>query len=416
MTPTSLAAAATAAVALAVLVVPLPLAGIALAALAAAVLVDGRLARRPVELRRALPPVLARGRAAAYLLEPLPSSAGLALRLRQPLSPDLVLEPQEGDGRLESRLVARRRGRHVLPRPAVRVSGPLRLAFSQRRVLADEEVLVYPDLPRARRLALAVRRGNLRETGWRGRGPLGLGTELESVRDYLPDDDIRHVNWAATARLGRPMSNTYRVEQDRDVVCVVDAGRLMGAPLRDRTRLDAALDAVAAVAAVADEIGDRCGAIAFDDGIRRQVRAGRKGAGAVVQALFDLEPRPVDADYELAFRTVGGVRRALVVVFTDLLEEAAARPLAAAVPMLARRHAVLVATASDPDLAGAVSTEPSSPRDVYVAAAALDVLAARARVAATLAGAGARVVEAPPDQLPEACVRAYLRAKARARV
>ena len=74
---------------------------------------------------------------------------------------------------------------------------------------------------------LAVRRGVLGAVGSSRRGPLGLGTELESVRDYLPDDDIRQVNWAATARLGRPMSNQYRVEHDRDIVVLLDAGRLI---------------------------------------------------------------------------------------------------------------------------------------------------------------------------------------------
>src|SRR4029079_2320303 len=94
-------------------------------------------------------------------------------------------------------------------------------------------------------------------------GPLGLGTEFESIRDYVPDDDFRQVNWRATARLGRPMSNQYRIERDRDVVCVVDCGRLMAAPFADRTRLDAALDAAVAVAAVADVVGHPCGTNAF---------------------------------------------------------------------------------------------------------------------------------------------------------
>ena len=83
---------------------------------------------------------------------------------------------------------------------------------------------MYPDLLAARRLALSVRQGRFRDQGISARGPLGLGTEFELVRDYLPDDDIRQVNWRATARLGRPMSNQYRIEQDRDVIVVVDAG------------------------------------------------------------------------------------------------------------------------------------------------------------------------------------------------
>jgi len=243
-----------------------------------------------------------------------------------------------------------------------------------------------------------------------------LGTDFESIRDYLPDDDIRQVNWPATSRVGRPMSNTYRVEQDRDVMCVVDAGRLMAAPVRDHTRLDVALDAVAAVAAVADVVGDRCGALAFDARVLREIPPRRAGGDDVVRALFDLEPSALDSDYELAFRSVSGGKRSLVLVFTDLLEEAAARPLVEAMPVIARRHAVLVASVADPDLETIVSGPPATERDVAAMSVALDVLEARRRVAAQLRHAGAGVIEASPDRLGSAAVDAYLKAKSRARL
>ena len=184
------------------------------------------------------------------------------------------------------------------------------------------------------------------------------------MRDYQPDDDIRQVNWAATARTGRPMSNQYRIEQDRDVVCLLDSGRLMSAPIGDRTRLDAALDALAAVALVADELGDRSGVIAFDSEIRRRVATGRRNSDAVIGAVFDLEPRAIDTDYEIAFHLVGSAKRALVVVFTDLLDEAAARSLVAAVPVLARRHAVVVASVRDPDVERGQDRAERAPRRV----------------------------------------------------
>jgi uncharacterized protein (DUF58 family) len=212
------------------------------------------------------------------------------------------------------------------------------------------------------------------------------------------------------------MSNQYRIEQDRDVFCVVDTGRLMAAPLEDRTRLDAAIDAAAAVAAVADVVGDRCGALAFDAQVLRTLEPRRKGARAVIKALFDLEPTSADSDYELAFHTIRDRKRAFVLVLTDLLEEAAARPLVHAVPLLARRHAIVVASAADTDLNAFVRREPRGPADVFAAAVALDVLGARGRVAAELTHAGADVVEAPPDRLAAACVGAYLRAKRRARL
>jgi uncharacterized protein (DUF58 family) len=327
--------------------------------------------------------------------------------VRQPLPPDVAFA--------EGKLVARRRGRHVLPPAVTRRFGPLGLAAWTRRALDEHELTVYPDLPAARRLASTVRAGRFRDEGLRRRGPLGLGTEFESVRDYSPDDDIRQVNWRASVRLDRPMSNQYRVERDRDVVCVVDCGRLMAAPFADRTRLDAALDAAVAVAAVSEVLGDRVGTIAFAREVLRSLPPRRAGARDVVQAVYDLEPQSVDSNYELAFQQVRGVKRALVFVFTDLLEESAARPLLDALPVLARRHAVVVASAADPDIDKLVREPAGDVPGIYRAAVALDVLAARARVVSQLRRAGADVAEAPPTTLAAACVRAYLRAKWTAR-
>ena len=123
-----------------------------------------------------------------------------------------------------------------------------------------------------------------------------------------------------------------------------------------------------------------------------------------------------DSDYELAFRRVGGGKRALVMVFTDLLEPWAAQSLVAAVPVLARRHAVVVISARDPELTALLRTPPFRPLDAYAAAVAVDVLADRAAAARQLASAGARVVEAEPSQLAAACVRTYLTLKRRARL
>lgn len=413
MTPTPRAALALAIVSLTLLVVPVPVAVLLAVALVAVAAVDAWWVRRPPEVRRDAPSQLARGVPAPLRIEP---EEEVRSRVRQPLPPDLELEPAQADGVLAGQLVARRRGRHTLPAPVVRRTGPLGLSAWTHTVGETAEVLVYPDLPAARRLASAVRTGKFRDEGLRRRGPLGLGTEFESVRDYSPDDDVRQVNWRATARLGRPMSNQYRIERDRDVVCVIDCGRLMAAPFADRTRLDAALDAAVAVAAVADVLGDRCGAIAFAGEVLRSLPPRRAGARDVVATLFDLEPVPVESDYELALAQIRGVKRAFVLVLTDLLEESAAQPLVEALPVVARRHAVAVAGAADPDLDVAVRSEPRVATDVYRAAVALDVLAARARAAARLRHAGATVVEAPPATLAAACVRSYLRAKSLARL
>jgi uncharacterized protein (DUF58 family) len=333
--------------------------------------------------------------------------------LRQAATPALQVRSEQGQRELHGEVLGVRRGRHSLPGVAGASLGPLGLARWHHPSGDQTELLVYPDLHTARRLVLRLRVGRAAPDGRLRRGPLGLGTDFESIREYSPDDDIRQVNWRATARLARPMSNQYRVEQDHDVVCLLDSGRLMSASLAQGTLLDAALDAVTSVGLAADELGDRFGAIGFDAEIRRAVEPRRLGGRAAVHTMFDLQPTLLESDFERAFTRVGSSRRALVLVFTDLIDERAARSLVAAAPMLTRRHAVAVAGIRDPELERAAT---DSDNDPALAVAAWSVLRARERAVAQIRRVGAEVILAPAASLPERCVQAYLRAKARARL
>ena len=369
---------------------------------------------RAPAVSRHLPTEVARGTATPFSVA-VTRRPGTHVRVRQPQTADVRFDPAEGTLALDGTLMALRRGVHHIGPTFTRSTGPLRLARSQHAHGDVTIVTAHADLPAARRLATAVRQGRFKDPGMR-RGPLGLGTDFESIREYTPDDDVRRVNWLATERVGRPMANQYREDTERDLWCLVDIGRLSSAPAADRTRLDVSLDALAAVAAVADVVGDRVGAVVFDDHVRRTVRPRRANAAALVRLLDDLEPRIVDSDYDSAFARVAAAKRALVIVFTDILDEAASRPLLAAMPVLARRHAVLVAGVRDPDLIEAVVNRPATRRDLLVAGVATELLAERDAVRVRLAAAGAVVADASVDALPSTCVGAYLRLKAAARL
>ncbi|MGA2530991.1 MAG: DUF58 domain-containing protein, partial [Acidimicrobiales bacterium] len=292
------------------------------------------LRRNVLSLQRTRPTALS-------LLVPVTFQAGVdgldrarSVRVRQSVPPTLRVDPPWAKGpSLKGFITGRHRGIHKLPALTVRAAGPLGLTSADHTIGPTQEVTVFPDLPRARRLSAAHRRGRSSDEG-RVRERLGLGTEFEAIRDYSPDDDVRQVNWIATARVGRPMSNQYRVEENRDLVCLVDAGRLMASPIGPMSRLDVALNAMAVLAVAAEEAGDRVGALAFEAKVSRQLAPRRRGAEAVVRALFDLEPTEVESDYERAFHAVGRQKRALVAVFTDLVDDGAARTLIAATPVL----------------------------------------------------------------------------------
>jgi uncharacterized protein (DUF58 family) len=411
ITPTLRAAALLAAISLAALLVPTWLAVGAALAVLLAVGVDAWAVRSPPALERSVAAVLSRGVRSPLVVR---AAAGdrRRLLLRQPPAPGILVCDGTGEDALHAALMPTRRGRHQLPGVASASFGPLGLASVQHPATTPAEIAVYPDLLAARRLVLRLRRMLAGHAGGRARGPLGLGTEFESVREYSVDDDIRQLNWRATARLGRPMSNQYRVERDRDIVCVIDCGRLMSAQIAARTLLDAALDVLAVIALAADELGDRFGAIAFDDGVRRALTPRHRGGAGAIEALFDLQGRAVDSDFEAALQRVGRSRRALVFVHTDLVDEAAARSLIAGVTVLARRHAVIVASVADPTLEALATEQGDLPR----ALVALDVLQARAEATLRLRRAGAQVLEAGVQRLAELCLDAYVSAKLRARL
>ena len=230
MTPTPRAAYALLAVALLALVVPAAVAIALVCVIVVATTVDGRdrappgtgPAHRAPHARRAVCPSACSSR---------PTRRAGTVELRQAQPADVAIEPSVGRDALDAQLVAHRRGEVVLAPVAARHRGPLGLGRCTFNGEGTAPLLVYPDVVAAQRVVVALRRGQFRDPGLRARGPLGLGTDFESIRDYQPDDDVRQINWTATDRTGRPMSNVYRIEQDRDVVCLLDAGRLMTAPL-----------------------------------------------------------------------------------------------------------------------------------------------------------------------------------------
>ena len=403
------------------LVVPWWLSGLLMLLVIGAAAGDALQVRRPPTVRRSVPTILGRGVPAALALTV--TDRRTPVHLKQPvIDADLRVEPAIGLNRLEATVVATRRGNHQLP-PAASISdGPLGLGRWYHRPGEGTDITVYPDLPAARRLALQVRNGRFREEGRRSRGPLGLGTDLETIREYQPDDDIRQVNWKATLRTGTPMSNTFRVERERQIMCLLDCGRLMAAPVVGHdgktrtTRLDVAVDVVAAIVAVARELGDHAGVLAFSDRILREIRPRREGTDAVLRAIHDLEPTGVDSDYELAFHRVAALKRSLVIVFTDLLDDRAGEPLLRALPVLNRTHTVAIVSLQDPAVMARLTTAAATIDEAMETAVALEMDLPRRRLVSMLRHGGADVIEGGVDDLASRAIASYLSAKRHARL
>lgn len=406
----------------------LPVLLVANAVLLVVGLVDVLLAVDPKRLAvsRDLPPVIAlggQGELAWSVRNPTERTVRLALA--DELAPSLRAPTRRLRGTLPAGATLRsatelrpsRRGRFEIAGMVVRVDGPLGVGARQRRLPLASVLRVHPAFPSREEAELRINRARIQEVGLRSARGRGGGTEFDQLREYGVDDEVRRIDWAATARSGKAMVRTYRAERNQNVLLLLDNGRVMAGQVADVPRVEHAMDALMCLTTVATRLGDRCGLVAFDRTVRSVLpaRAGRDQLGRVAEAMFDLEPALVESDYRGAFTHALARfrRRALIVLFTDLVEQAVGESLLPALPLLVRHHIVLVAAVRDPDVARWASQAPSGAGDAYRSAAAAMALAERERATARLRGLGAIVIESLPGRLAPDLADTYLDLKAR---
>lgn len=312
----------------------------------------------------------------------------------------------------------RRRGSEELGALRVRVHGPWGLVARQARLPGRSRIAVEPALLGLRqtlRLAASERWRDLGVRRLRRRGGL---TEFESLRDYVPGDDVRMLDWKAFARRGRPTVREMQEERGQELVFLVDAGRRMAATtgVGDEyawSKLDHALDTALQIAAVALDRGDRVGICAFEARVRAYVPPARGGAqlARLRRAVFDLLPSELESDLEAASREVlvRHRRRATWIVLSDVADTLSLDVQRRALEVGARRNPVIFAALDDPALRSAADGRLDEP--VAVRAAALAQLAERRAGLRELARSGTRVLDALPAEAAAPVLAAWLDAR-----
>ncbi|GAA4686648.1 DUF58 domain-containing protein [Frondihabitans cladoniiphilus] len=311
-----------------------------------------------------------------------------------------------------------RRGERRADAVTIRSIGPLRLAGRQATLPLPGAVTVLPRF--SSRKHLPSRLARLRELDGRTSVMIrGQGTEFDSLRDYVRGDDVRSIDWRATARRSDLMVRTWRPERDRRVVVVIDSGRTSAARIGDEPRLDTAFESALLLGALASRAGDRVDLAIVDRRVRGRVQ-GATGAAllsSMVTTMAPIEPELVETDWTTVPALVRSIttQRSLVVLATTIDAPGAARGLLAAVPQLTARHLVVVAGVVDPALAELAQVR-ATREDVYRAASAERALLDVARVSAALRQLGADVVTGSPADLPPALADRYLALKAAGRL
>jgi uncharacterized protein (DUF58 family) len=320
---------------------------------------------------------------------------------------------RRGVATVEYHVEPSQRGAHSLGDHYLRLPSPLGLWALQRRIPAQQRVRVYPDLKQLQQFDALAKQD--RELSFvRASRHKGGESEFARLRDHVPDDDVKRVDWKATARRQKLTVREYQLESNQNLMFLLDAGRVMTGLDSGISRFDHALNASLMLAHVAARAGDRVGALGFDDDLRvfMPPQAGRQASRAIIQATYDLFPRLVEPDFDLAFQSLSSrvKNRTLVILFTHVIDFAAAETLVRRVRAVGRRHLPLIICFRDLEVEALA--DPRGASDLYLKGAAAEHLRWQKSLMQDLKRGGALVLETTARELTGKLVSRYLQIKA----
>jgi uncharacterized protein (DUF58 family) len=318
-----------------------------------------------------------------------------------------------------------RRGQFRWQQADLRLRSPWGLSWRLWQVSLTTAVVVYPDLMGLRQLSIRL---SLETTGNLHRRHRVGGTEFAELREYALGEDIRLIDWKATARRQRPIVRLLEPEREQPLLILLDRGRLMTAQVAGLSRFDWALNAALSLTLAGLRQGDRVGIAVFDKTIHTWIapQPGMTHLAPILERLHNLEPIQAESDYAGVTAQVLSqyTRRALVVMLTDIVDEIASQDLLVAMGRLSPRFLPFCVALRDPQVDAqahpAPQAEPQPDREavqaLYTQAVALDLLHQRRLAFAKLQQQGTLVLDAPAPLVSEQLVNRYLSVKARGRL
>jgi uncharacterized protein (DUF58 family) len=342
------------------------------------------------------------------------------------VSPDLgrpsPLEARVGAEpvRIEWTVVPSRRGVAHIDRMWIRYTSPWKLWATWIDEPLDRELPVLPDVPQVRSAAIRFFDDRHFRAGLKIERYRGDGSEFDSLKEFLPGDDHRTMDWKSSARHRRLLCRQHRAERNHQVVLAIDTGRLMSEMLGSTSRLDLALNAALLLAYVCLKSGDRVGMFTFD------ARAGASlepmhGVGAMrnlVYAVARARYSHDETNFTLGLTTLAQRlrRRSLVILFTDFSDTVTAGLMLERLQRIARDHVLVFVSIRDPVMAAIAAGAPGDLEGLGRAVVAADLLRDRERVHLNLRRMGVAALDVAPERIAPELINQYLDIKRRERV
>ncbi len=335
-------------------------------------------------------------------------------------------EPKEFTLRLEPRSRAvvhydmkpHKRGSFEMKNVYVRVRSWMGMWQQFTATKVKSQIQVYPDMKQLAEYAALARTNRLSLVGVRRTRRIGQDNEFERLRDYTRDDNYRHIDWRTTARRKKLTVKDFQTNQSQRIIFMMDCGRMMtNNAANGLSLLDHSLNAMLMMSYVALQQGDSVGLICFSDGINRFVpaRGSMNQMNQLLHATYDQFPQMVESRYDQAFMHLRThcTKRALVVLFSNLIDEVNSLQVQQYLGAMVGRHLPLAVLMRDHRLFDAADIEDPTDEQFYEAAAAAGILTWRKQVLTDLEHKGVLMIDTLPADMTASLVNRYLEVKAR---
>jgi uncharacterized protein (DUF58 family) len=308
-----------------------------------------------------------------------------------------------------------KRGEYVFLDMHIRITGILGLCIRSKTLLITDTIKVYPNLKDMRNHHLKLIHKRRLLSGVQKIRQLGIGSEFESIREYNPGDEYKHINWSVTAREGQLYVNQYEPEKNQYVYIMIDSSRVMNEEIGGIKRLDYAVNTAFIVAETAMDNGDNIGLLTFDNEIRRIVKPakGTVHFQRLAESLYNIEISEASADYEKVFSTLQKMqnRRSLVLLFTDPYNFEHVQRIVNSWVSYAPKHRIIVLSIKNPSLALMAGMRTNDSEGVYLKSAALKLSDDRKRTFSILEKSGIPALESDPDKFTIDVINRYISLK-----
>jgi len=297
------------------------------------------------------------------------------------------------------------------------VSSPLQLFAKRYRFNTPKSVAVYPSYMQMKKYEFLAISNRLTEFGLKKIRKIGHTMEFEQIKEYVSGDDVRTINWKATAKRGMLMVNQYQDEKSQPIYSLIDIGRVMKMPFENLKLLDYAINATLAFSNIALLKNDKVGMITFSKKVENIIVSSNKKThlSTLNEALYNINTHFSDADYGLLYATIKRTikQRSLLILYTNFEHIAALKRQLPYLQAIAKKHLLVTVFFENTELNTLINQNTEDLQSIYHKTIAEKFAYEKRLIVKELQKRGVHAILTKPNQLSVNVINKYLEFKAK---